>query len=128
MSLEGKTPEEWVDEIGKSDTGGATAEDAEELAATMNEAEVAVAEAAAVVAEEVAAAADDAGDDSIENLKLVPSKRLSLERKEKLEALGFVWSLRSKRIDDHWDDMFRQLEEFKAKHGVSLNFSMIADY
>jgi hypothetical protein len=30
-------------------------------------------------------------------------KRLSQERKEKLDALGFVWSLRSKRVDDHWD-------------------------
>ena len=37
-----------------------------------------------------------------ENL-LQQVKRLSQERKEKLDALGFVWSLRSKRVDDHWD-------------------------
>lgn len=116
VAMEGKTPDEWVDEIGKSDTGGATAEDAAELAATMNETEAAVAEAAAGVAEEVADAAGD--DDSMDQLKL-PAKRLSRARKEKLDALGFVWSLRSKRIDDHWDDMFRQLELYKEKHGVS---------
>lgn len=36
-------------------------------------------------------------------------KRLSCERKDKLDKLGFVWSLRTKRIEDHWDDMFRQV-------------------
>lgn len=36
-------------------------------------------------------------------------KRLTKERKEKLDAIGFVWSLRNKRIDDHWDEMFRQV-------------------
>ena len=45
-------------------------------------------------------------------------KRLTPERKQKLDGLGFVWSLRSKRIEDHWDDMFRQLVEYKDKHGV----------
>jgi hypothetical protein len=38
-----------------------------------------------------------------------PPRRLTKERKEKLDALGFVWSLRIKRIDDHWDEMFRQV-------------------
>ena len=38
-------------------------------------------------------------------------KRLTKERKEKLDAIGFVWSLRNKRIDDHWDEMFRQVRE-----------------
>ena len=47
-----------------------------------------------------------------------PPKRLSEERKNMLDSLGFVWSLRSKRTDDHWDDMYRQLVEYKAKHGV----------
>jgi len=47
-------------------------------------------------------------------------KRLSLERKEKLDAIGFVWSLRSKRIDDHWDEMFKQLAEYKNQHGDCL--------
>jgi hypothetical protein len=36
-------------------------------------------------------------------------KRLSVEKKQKLDELGFVWSLRSKRIDDHWDEMFGQV-------------------
>lgn len=31
-----------------------------------------------------------------------PAKRLTVERKEKLDEIGFVWSLRSKRVDDHW--------------------------
>ena len=46
-------------------------------------------------------------------------KRLTPDRKKKLDDLGFVWSLRSKRIEDHWDDMFRQLVEYKERHGVS---------
>ena len=36
-------------------------------------------------------------------------KHLSVERKVKLDKLGFIWSLRTKRIEDHWDDMFRQV-------------------
>jgi hypothetical protein len=35
--------------------------------------------------------------------------RLSVEKKAKLDELGFVWSLRNKRIDDHWDEMFGQV-------------------
>ena len=37
--------------------------------------------------------------------KIAADKRklLTPERKQKLDALGFVWSLRSKRIEDHWD-------------------------
>lgn len=43
-------------------------------------------------------------------------KRLTKERKEKLDAIGFVWSLRNKRIDDHWDEMFRQVSwEFLSR-------------
>ena len=51
-------------------------------------------------------------------------KRLTKERKEKLDAIGFVWSLRNKRIDDHWDEMFRQVsavnvgETFVTKCGI----------
>ena len=41
-------------------------------------------------------------------------KRLTKERKEKLDAIGFVWSLRNKRIDDHWDEMFRQVSVAKT--------------
>ena len=49
-----------------------------------------------------------------------PSARLSDDRKAKLDALGFVWSLRSKRIDDHWDGMFQQLLDYKHQHGDCL--------
>jgi Helicase associated domain len=36
------------------------------------------------------------------------------DRKEKLIALGFVWNLRGKRFEDHWDAMFRQVRRFLA--------------
>ena len=39
--------------------------------------------------------------------KLIP------ERERRLEGLGFVWSV----LDEQWEDMFRQLEEFKKEHG-----------
>ena len=35
------------------------------------------------------------------------------ERKRRLDELGFVWSLQNFR----WEEMFRQLEEFKKEHG-----------
>ena len=38
------------------------------------------------------------------------------DRKEKLEALGFLWSLR----DINWDKMFARLEEFYEEHQHSL--------
>jgi hypothetical protein len=47
-------------------------------------------------------------------------KRLTPERKQKLDEIGFVWSLRSKRIEDHWDDMFKQLVAYKVEHGDTL--------
>lgn len=51
-----------------------------------------------------------AGKEELETMTLPTEfKRLSIERKEKLDKLGFVWSLRTKRIEDHWDDMFRQV-------------------
>lgn len=49
--------------------------------------------------------------------QLHTARHLTQERKEKLDALGFVWSLRSKRIDDHWDEMFKQLLDYKNQHG-----------
>jgi hypothetical protein len=118
----GKTPDDWVEALGKADSGGATAEDAAELAATMTEDAIhgedgmhrseEEAQNAAVVEAAVAAAAEavDAplGDETVKVSQL-PPRRLTLERKERLDALGFVWSLRSKRIDDHWDEMFRQV-------------------
>jgi Helicase associated domain len=47
-------------------------------------------------------------------------KRLTLERKQKLDELGFIWSLRSKRIEDHWDEMFKQLQAYREEHGDCL--------
>ncbi|KAL7572037.1 hypothetical protein ACA910_001690 [Epithemia clementina (nom. ined.)] len=86
----------------------ATPEDADEIAAAMAEEDEVVAAAAVAAAEVVDAAARPM------------NKKLSRERKEKLDALGFVWSLRSKRIEDHWDQMFRQLVEYKKKQGDCL--------
>lgn len=114
----GKTPEEWALEMEKTATG-ATEEDAAEVAATMAEAtmevvnDVVAADGAniddAALAEIAAAAAAAShtsllgNDESSKAATAMASKRLSQERKEKLDALGFVWSLRSKRVDDHWD-------------------------
>lgn len=47
-------------------------------------------------------------------------KRLTPARKQRLDELGFVWSLRNKRIEDHWDEMFRQLLDYKKVHGDCL--------
>ena len=55
-------------------------------------------------------------------------KTLSLERKMRLDALGFVWSLRSKRVDDHWDGMFQQVCTFSVcmidRSRIKLTFSL----
>ena len=51
---------------------------------------------------------------------LLQGKRLTEERKQKLNALGFVWSLRSKRIEDHWDEMYGQLVDYKKVNGDCL--------
>eukprot|EP00429_Kryptoperidinium_foliaceum_P036643 CAMPEP_0176178096 /NCGR_PEP_ID=MMETSP0120_2-20121206/91256_1 /TAXON_ID=160619 /ORGANISM="Kryptoperidinium foliaceum, Strain CCMP 1326" /LENGTH=1067 /DNA_ID=CAMNT_0017516245 /DNA_START=166 /DNA_END=3371 /DNA_ORIENTATION=+ len=51
---------------------------------------------------------------------LPSTKQLTPERYQKLQDLGFVWSLRSKRIEDHWDEMYRQLVEYKEQHGDCL--------
>lgn len=116
---EGKTPEEWGLEMDKGTP--ATEEDAAEVAATM-------AEATMEVVNDVVAPIDDAtmdemgaveeptsdtdvamdspngdGTEPMSENMLQHVRRLSQERKEKLDALGFVWSLRSKRVDDHWD-------------------------
>lgn len=79
-------------------------------------------EDAAVVAAAAAAAAEavdeevgsTAGSEPMMKDASTLPKRLTKERKEKLDALGFVWSLRSKRIDDHWDEMFRQVNNLKS--------------
>ena len=46
--------------------------------------------------------------------------RLSQERVRKLEELEFVWSLRSKKADEHWKGMYNALLEYKAKYGDCL--------
>ena len=55
----------------------------------------------------------------------LPAKRLSQERKDKLDALGFVWNLRSKRIDDHWEDMFQQVRSCRVMLDVALFFFFV---
>jgi hypothetical protein len=75
-----------------------------EWTADMGEDADVVAAAAAAAAEAVDEEVDRGVEASPPQLKL-----LTKERKEKLDALGFVWSLRNKRIDDHWDEMFRQV-------------------
>lgn len=57
---------------------------------------------------------------AVANVAVDKGKRLTPERKKKLDDLGFVWSLRSKRIDDHWDEMFKQLLAYKELHGNCL--------
>jgi hypothetical protein len=113
----GKTPDDWVEAIGKPDSGGATAEDAAELAATMTEYAIhgedglhrseEDAQNAAVVEAAAAAAAEavDAPLSDAVKVSLLQTRRLTQERKERLDVLGFVWSLRNKRIDDHWDEV-----------------------
>lgn len=134
-----KTPEEWAAEL---DTSGApsqeaTAEDAAEVAATMEAAAMEIVEEVVTTVATDADMQEDHGElptaDSKDHGELVDvsmddtatkggtvcvitHKRLTQERKDKLEVLGFVWSLRSKRVDDHWDEMFNQLIEYKENY------------
>lgn len=69
----------------------------------------------AAVEEAVVAATTEAINCQLDDFK-IPSdqpRRLTKERKQKLDNLGFVWSLRSKRIDDHWDEMFQQVRKIQ---------------
>lgn len=125
------------DNLGVEKPAGGTAEEAVELAATIEEAmahgEPNVAAAAAQVAvpanlyptgpaasEEAMVGVDNAFEEDAKMAAAIAPKKLTPERKEKLDALGFVWSLRTKRIEDHWDEMFRQLCEYRDKHGDCL--------
>lgn len=131
-SIEGKTPEEWAEELEGGPIETATAEDvAAAVAATMEAATMEVVEAVTndvVVTEAALAAGADAKPAAVEVPAAVatlegadkPAKKLTEERKTKLEELGFVWSLRSKRVDDHWDDMFLKLVQYKEQHGDCL--------
>lgn len=110
-AAEGRSAEEWASEVVKAERIGGAEDDAE----AMRE-ETFVDEAAqnAAVAAAVAAVAADALEmiplEEQGKMRLnIPTKRLSQERKDKLDAIGFVWSLRNKRIEDHWDEMFRQV-------------------
>lgn len=100
--------------------GGTNAEDATELAAAMvtDEGETTANEAQSDEAAAASAILDAPLGASLSSEK--PVARLSQDRKDKLDALGFVWSLRSKRIDDHWETMFQQLKAYKEKHGDCL--------
>jgi hypothetical protein len=123
--VEGKTPEEWAEEMANAENDLAPSEiEALQEAASMDvEHQVAAAamevvnEVTAVPMEDSKPAAEEAADATG---MLTNGKRLSQERKEKLDALGFIWSLRIKRVDDHWDDMYQQLLEYKEKHGDCL--------
>lgn len=42
-------------------------------------------------------------------LPLLPMKALTQERITKLNRLGFVWCVRGKQYDDHWNEMYRQV-------------------
>ena len=117
---EGKTPEEWAEEMAAVETAmDPSIIAAMQVAASMDVADE-VAEAAMEVVNEVTATpiedskpvATEEADD------LSSTKRLTKERRDKLDALGFVWSLRIKRVDDHWDTMYQQLLEYKKTHGV----------
>lgn len=93
----------------------ATPEDAAEVAATMAEAAMEVVDQVVTHTED-----EDGGDVEVDDETKLPLKRLTEDRKFRLDQLGFVWSLRSKRVDDHWDDMFRQLCDYKERHGDCL--------
>jgi hypothetical protein len=122
-SIEGKTPEEWAEEMANAENDAIPSENAALQAAAADvDHQVAACmevdnEVSTVSFEESKQAAEEAPDATG-----MPAngKRLSQERRDKLDALGFVWSLRSKRVDDHWDDMYRQLLEYKEKHGDCL--------
>ena len=136
-------------------TGGATAEDAALLVATMGEdsmSEMVEAQQAEVVAAAAAAAAeavDDPPVDEEECMKLPAQPRLlSQERKDKLDALEFVWqpsycqppgqsssygqppqpSVEHKKKgndDRHWDRMHERLLKFRDLHGHCM---VLKDY
>lgn len=64
---------------------------------------------------------DAANKEDLESMNLPTElKRLSVERKEKLDLLGFVWSLRTKRIEDHWDDMYRQVSDQRLESSIGI--------
>jgi Helicase associated domain len=99
----------------------ATLEDAAEVAATMAET------AMEVVDHVVTNTEDDDADVEMDDETKMPIKRLTEDRKFRLDQLGFVWSLRSKRVDDHWDEMFRRLCDYKEEHGDCLVPSRFED-
>lgn len=67
---------------------------------------------AALEASTFPASDDDSPEPSFPTLMRLPEKR-----REKLDAIGFVWDLRRQCFELHWNEMFRQLVEYKHKHG-----------
>ena len=67
------------------------------------------------------------------------SFRLTDERRQKLEEIGFVWSVRESdaktdqnrmtrnSYDDLWDAMYERLKAFKEKYGVRSEQSRTCD-
>ena len=91
-------------------TGCATAESAVALTVSRGAPEDRTNDATALLAAEAAAATNafdvsmDAGCDT----KPAPNY-LTQARKDKLDALGFVWCKRTRRIMNVWDDMFQKV-------------------
>jgi len=86
--------------------GGATAEDAAELAAAIGEAGINMDEA-----DQTTAAANAAS-------LLLFGGRLDQARKDKLEAIGFEWKVPDQmKNDQSWDQIFERLVEFRNING-----------
>lgn len=48
---------------------------------------------------------------------------ISAERLAKLDAIGFVWNVRGKKLDDHWDNMLNQVR--CCKNGNRVHCTLI---
>jgi hypothetical protein len=123
--LEGKTPEEWAEEMANAESASTSSEITAIQAAVVVDVDHQVAAASMNIDNEVTAIpvedSKPAAEEAVDATGMPTNgKLLSQERRDKLDALGFVWSLRSKRVDDHWDDMYQQLVEYKRKHGDCL--------
>jgi hypothetical protein len=92
---------------------GVVAEDAAELAVVMGD------DGMHGDVESQRAIADAALAYAMEEEAKPPAKILTQDRKDRLDALGFVFSLRSKRIDDHWEEMFRQVSLHRRQESRS---------
>jgi hypothetical protein len=87
-------------------------------------------EASAEAAFEASAAAEAAGEPTTIIMAEEVTYRLTEERRQRLQDVGFVWSARESEkggqdsagrmtrnsYDDQWDNMFEQLRQFKEQH------------